>query len=138
MTVPTWAFLDFTAPLCYVADAALRRLEEEGRMELHLRAAELFPVPEEPPPIPDAEWSEAEPLAEAAGLPLLRPRFRPRTAKAHEAVRLAGEHGLATPMRAAIFAAFFAEGRDIGRIDVLVELGERLGMELSLLKAGLD
>ena len=41
-------------------------------------------------------------------------------------------------MRAAVFAAYFADGRDVGRIDVLVELGEALGLDRTELKVVLD
>jgi predicted DsbA family dithiol-disulfide isomerase len=41
-------------------------------------------------------------------------------------------------MRAALFATHFAAGRDIGRIDVLVEVGRALDLDASELKAGLD
>jgi len=41
-------------------------------------------------------------------------------------------------MREAIFRAYFGEGRDVGRIDVLVEIGAMLGMDPTELKVVLD
>ena len=41
-------------------------------------------------------------------------------------------------MREAIFRACFAEGRDVGRIDVLVEIGAALGLDATELKVVLD
>lgn len=136
--VAIWAFLDFTSPLSAIADAALGRLETEGRARLHPRALELYPAPLPLPPPGGAEWDEAHALAAEKGVELILPGFRPRTAKAHEAARIAAEHGRGAAMRAAIFAAYWGEGRDIGRIDVLVDLGEGIGLDTSELKAALD
>jgi predicted DsbA family dithiol-disulfide isomerase len=41
-------------------------------------------------------------------------------------------------MRDALFAAYFGAGRDIGRIDVLVEIGEGCGLDRTELKVTLD
>jgi predicted DsbA family dithiol-disulfide isomerase len=41
-------------------------------------------------------------------------------------------------MHEAIFGAYLAEGRDIGRIDVLVELGVGVGLDRTALKVALD
>lgn len=136
--VPVYAFLDFASPACYIADAALGRLEAEGRVEVRPRALELFPAPEPLPAWDPDEWAEAEAPARAEALPLRRPALRPRTAKAHETVRFAAEHGRATAMRAAIFGALFRDGRDIGRIDVLTELAGEVGLDPPLTRVTLD
>ena len=41
-------------------------------------------------------------------------------------------------MAAALYAAYFGEDRDIGRIDVLVAIGRGLGLDRSALKVALD
>jgi predicted DsbA family dithiol-disulfide isomerase len=41
-------------------------------------------------------------------------------------------------VRSAVFAAYFAEGRDIGRIDVLVEIAAGLGLDASETRVVLD
>ena len=41
-------------------------------------------------------------------------------------------------MRRAIFEAYFREDRDIGRIDVLVEIGAGIGIEPADMKVALD
>lgn len=139
MAVQVEIFSDFTCPFCYVTEAALRRAAAEAGAEVRHRAFELFPAPAPLPLDAAMEWEEAlAPLAAAAGVVLRRPGYQSRTRKAHEAARFARERGVEAEMRAAVFAAYFADGRDVGRIDVLVELGEALGLDRTELKVVLD
>lgn len=136
--VPVVVFSDFTCPFCHVTEAALRRLEDEGLAAPRYAAFELYPAPA-PPGAPSADdVRAARPLAEALGIALELPRTRPRTRKAHEAAKLAERKGVGRAMREAVFAACFGEGRDVGRIDVLVELGAALGLDATELKVVLD
>ena len=137
--VPVVVFSDFACPFSYVTETALRRLAEEVELEIDYRAFPLFPAPEPLPLDAGMEWAEAlRPLAGEAGVELRRPGYQSRTGKAHEAARLAEEKGLGGPMRAALFAAYFDGGLDIGRIDVLVDVGERVGLDRTELKVVLD
>ena len=132
-------FSDFTCPFSYVTEAALRRLGGETELAVDHRAFELFPVPAPLPLDAGMEWAEPlRPLAGEVGVDLLRPGYQSRTRKAHEAARLAEERGVGVEMRAALFEGYFREGLDIGRIDVLVELGERVGLDRTELKVVLD
>lgn len=132
-------FSDFTCPYSYVTGAALRRVAAEGGVRVRHRAFELYPVPAPLPLDAKAEWDAAlAALAAEAGVELRRPPYQSRTRKAHEAARFAAERGLGDEMRAALFAAYFAEGRDVGRIDVLVEVGEGIGLDRTELKVVLD
>lgn len=107
-------FADFTCPDSYSTETALVEIARELGTEVGYRAFERYP----------------------AGTPLLD--MRPRTRKAHETARFARLRGLERPMRDAIYAAHFVEGRDIGRVDVLVELGVALGLDRTELKVVLD
>lgn len=139
MAVQVEIFSDFTCPFSYVTEAALRRVAAETGAEVRHRAFELYPAPAPLPQDARTEWQTAlAPLAAAEGVELRRPSYQSRTRKAHEAARFAAERGLGAEMRAAIFAAYFAAGRDVGRIDVLVEVGERLGLDRTELKVVLD
>jgi predicted DsbA family dithiol-disulfide isomerase len=136
--VPVVVFSDFACPFSYVTEAALRRMEAAGEIESTYLAYELFPVPA-PLPADGGGWMEAlRPLADELGLALRVPPAPARTAKAHEAAAFAQARGVGPAMRDAIFAAYFADGRDIARIDVLVELGTALGLDASELKVVLD
>jgi predicted DsbA family dithiol-disulfide isomerase len=137
--VPVLVFSDFTCPFSYVTEAALRRLEDEGLAAPRYAAFELYPAPAPLPPSPSADDVEAaRPLAEELGIALAAPASVPRTRKAHEAARHAQARGAGRAMREALFAAHFADGRDVGRIDVLVELAASLGLDPTEAKVTLD
>jgi predicted DsbA family dithiol-disulfide isomerase len=136
--VPVVVFSDFACPFSYVTEAALRRMEAAGEVEATHLAYELHPAPS-PLPADRGEWMDAlAPLAAELDLVLRAPPAPARTAKAHEAAAFAQARGVGPAMRDAIFAAYFAEGRDIARIDVLVELGAALGLDASEVKVVLD
>ena len=138
MAVPVVVFSDFACPFSYVTEAALRRMEAAGEVEPTCLAWELYPAPA---PLPSADaggWMDAlRPLADELGIALRVPA-PVRTRKAHEAAAFARSKGLGGGMRDALYAAHFAEGRDIGRIDVLVDIGEVVGVDRSELKVVLD
>lgn len=137
-SVPLVVFSDFACPYSYVTEAAVRRMQDAGEVDPTYFAWELTPVPTPLPP-PGAEWSDAlSPLAEELGLPISVPPVAVRTRKAHEAATFAARAGAGRAMREAIFAAYFADGRDIGRIDVLVELASGIGLDADGLKVALD
>lgn len=136
--VPVTVFSDFACPFSYVTEAALRRMQAAGEIAATHLAWELFPSPVPLPAADDGEWLDAlRPLADELGLPLRVPA-PVRTRKAHEAAAFAAAKGVGPAMREALFAAHFADGLDIGRIDVLVEIGGGVGLDASELKVVLD
>jgi predicted DsbA family dithiol-disulfide isomerase len=136
--VPVVVFSDFACPFSYVTEAALRRMEAAGEVESTYLAYELYPAPA-PLPAETGGWMDAlRPLADELGIALRVPPAPARTRKAHEAAAFAQARGAGPAMRDSIFAAYFAEGRDIARIDVLVELGAPLGLDRTELKVVLD
>jgi predicted DsbA family dithiol-disulfide isomerase len=135
--VPVLVFSDFTCPFCYVSETMLRSLAGPEALALSYRAYELHPLGTElpaPAPWPEALTAIAEPLALPAG----KPGFRTRTRKAHELAYLAEEGGRGEAAREAIFRAYWRDGRDIGRIDVLMEVASEIGLDPGLAKVTLD
>ncbi|MGQ0814131.1 MAG: DsbA family oxidoreductase [Gemmatimonadota bacterium] len=132
-------FADYVCPFSYLSLLGLDRVAQDVRIQPDWRAFELRP-PQAPAlaPFPDEEWQLVSELASEAGAELVRPSLRPRTRKAHEAVKHAATLGQADALRHAIFAAYFQDGRDIGRIDVLVEIGASIGIDRGDLKVALD
>jgi predicted DsbA family dithiol-disulfide isomerase len=137
--LPVTIFADFSCPYSYLAEAVLWRMLGPD-VALIPRAFELYPdpAPLEPPRFPAAEWENLDILAAGADVPLRPADFRPRTRKAHETSRFAREQGREIALRAEIFAAYWTEGRDIGRIDVLVDLAGRVGLDAGELRIALD
>jgi predicted DsbA family dithiol-disulfide isomerase len=134
--VPAVVVSDFSSPFCWLAEAAMRRLRSEGLVSVGYHALELYPA-ETPLPEPHAV-DAAVPLAAELGLELRRPSRAVRTRKAHELARLARAHGCEDDVRERIFAAYFSGGENIGRIDVLVRIGQAAGLDLTEVKVVLD
>lgn len=136
--VPLVVFSDFACPFSYVAEAAVRRMQREGQVQPTWMAFELHPAPG-PLPEMNGGWMDAlRPLADELGLPLSVPPLAVRTRKAHEAAAFAARNGVGVRMREALFAAYFGEGRDISRIDVLAELGAGVGLDATEMHVVLD
>lgn len=139
--VAVFAF-DYVDPLSYLVHLTLAEEASISRLEeIELVAAELRPPPEPflSPDDPEfrRRWSVAhdEAPGKVAEIP---PPIVPWTRKAHELRTLAAGKGLEREVHAAIFRAFFQEGEDIGRVDVLVRLAMAAGLDYSETKAVLD
>ena len=141
---PPVLYFDFVDPISYLLEDEVRAVEAA----LDVRVTRLG-VEINPPPYPlgapgdglwEPRWTEAARIAERLGRPLPTPSLVPWTRKAHELV----EHARDTAedrvpgLRVAIFRAYFEEGRDIGRVDVLVTLADAAGMDRTETKAVLD
>ncbi|WP_375552351.1 DsbA family oxidoreductase [Rhodophyticola porphyridii] len=72
--------------------------------------------------------------AEAAGLEIKFDRISrtPNTLNAHRLIHWAGLEGRQTPMVAALFRAYFVEGKDIGDAESLVQIAEDAGLEAAM------
>jgi predicted DsbA family dithiol-disulfide isomerase len=131
-------FFDVVDPLSFLS---YRALTDTG-----LRVA-AWPLELRPPPAPLVaatqppwrdRWSAARTIAGAAGVPLRTPELVPWSRKAHEFVLHAKDQDSATDALRVVFEAFHTDGRDVGRIDVLVELARSLGLDATHAKAVLD
>jgi predicted DsbA family dithiol-disulfide isomerase len=135
---------DYVCPFCYlempITDRLQTHFEEDILIEWH--AFELRPDPV-PTLNPDGEylhrvWGQSVyPMAEERGMKLKLPPVQPRSRKAFEATAFARDQDMATLMHRAIFHNFFAEGRNIGSIEVLADIGSNIGLAADELRAAL-
>ncbi|CAN5637525.1 DsbA family protein [soil metagenome] len=135
-------FADYVCPFCYLAESGLDRLRADGD-ETGVAAYELRPAGTALPTMTEtwlqASWERTvEPLARSLGVVMRYPTVATRTRKAHEAVAYARSTGALQAMHDAIYRAYWEDGRDIGRIDVLVEIGASVGLEVGGLRVALD
>ncbi len=141
MATPTPVlFFDFTDPGSYLASHLLDEAGAADRCEWH--ALELRPPPRALVDPSDRDWRSYHALTAASaaerGLPMNTPRFVPWTRKAHELTEFAREEDCYHAVRRALFVAHFVDRRDIGRIDLLVEIAAAAGLDRSGAKAALD
>jgi predicted DsbA family dithiol-disulfide isomerase len=136
-------YADYVCPFCRLADAGAARLRTEGGVAVEGAAFELYPSGS-PLPDPGAQWlrdawsQSIDGLAAEFDVQMKRPAVIPRTRKAHEAAAYAASEGKYAAMHAAIYSAYWQDGRDIGRIDVLVEIGREAGLDATGLRVALD
>ena len=111
----------------------------EADITLRFRAFELYPDAAESPTSPwtPAERVAIERLSYEAGVVVEEPPFTVRGRKAHEASVFARERGVEIDLRKAMYAAYWRDGSDIGRIEVLCELASNLDLIERNLRAGL-
>lgn len=129
---------DYVDPASYLVHSILRGME----VEIEPRALELRPPPDPLIDPRDRQWrsylAEMEDRADELGVPLRPPPLVPWTRKAHELALHAREKGCGAEMEGRIYDAYFAEGRDIGRVDVLVDVAVSVGLDATETKATLD
>lgn len=135
MTIPIAH--DFICPWCWVGLLQAKRLREEFGAEIEWRGYELFPESLAwPTPAPAAEVPANKPatpsrfdfLLHADGLEMpksVRPQ-RMRTHNAHEALEYAKTEGKADEFAEALYRAYWEDGREINRPDVLHELARNV------------
>ncbi len=141
--VDIWS--DYVCPFCYLEEPVLRQAREEfgDQLVLRWRAFELRPEPV--PTLPPRGdylldiWDRAVyPMARDRGMNLQLPPVQPRSRLALEAAEFAATQGKFDFMHSAIFRAFFEEGRDIGAPDILVEIGQSVGLDGAALRSALE
>ncbi len=125
---------DYACPYSYLAESVVAALRAQD-VAVARRGFELRP-PGSPLVLTWPDGIEA--LAGRFGVELNRPPRPVRTRKAHEAAMQAGSRGMHEAMHAAIFRAYFVEGRDIGRIDVLATIAGEIGLDASEMRVVLD
>lgn len=77
-------------------------------------------------------------MAAEAGLPIIGRDWVSNSRPALEAAEFAREQGLFEPFHRAIFSAYHAQGRDIGKHDVLREIATSVGLDAAAMVDALD
>ena len=142
LRIDVWS--DYVCPFCYLELPALQRLQQQfgEQLEVVWRAFELRPDPK-PTLDPDGEylhstWNRAVyPMAEQRGMLLRLPPVQPRSRLALEAAAFAESHGRFAAMHEALFRGFFAQGRDIGDLEVLCAIGREAGLDAGAMRQAL-
>ncbi len=139
---------DYICPWCYIGLTRVERLRTEFDIELEACAYQLRPnIPPEGMSRKEASAGRVYPegylenmlqTARDSGIDMKRPALVPNTRLAHEATEFAGDNGKLWEIHRAIFAAYFEDEQNIGDIDVLVRIGESVGLDAAELRAALE
>ena len=138
------AYSDYVCPWCYIGLQRIERLEREFPVDVEWRPFELHP--ETPRDGADlrgrlgdarrvrAYTENIVALATESGLALEMPRVVANSHRSLEAAEFARNDATAgdgafRAFHRALFAAYFAERRDIGEIDVLCEIARAAGVD---------
>ncbi|HEU0055479.1 MAG TPA: DsbA family oxidoreductase [Longimicrobium sp.] len=147
-------FSDIACPWCYIGERRLRRAMEArpgAVAEVRWRPYQLQPaMPPEGVPWGDfverrfGGWERARPMfahvASAGAGEGIRYDFErvasaPNTRDAHRLVLLAEREGRGYETAEALFAAYFAEGRDVGDREVLAAIAGEVGLDADAARA---
>lgn len=134
---------DYLDPLSFLVQGELDALTREGIVP----RVRLLPLELSVPPHalldPEGEawtarWSQALEAARGLGVTLRAPGLIPWTRKAHELLLHAHDRDRAEAVHRALFRAAFEDGRDLGRVDVLVEVARSVDLDAHEAKVVLD
>jgi len=133
------AYSDYVCPWCYIGFRRIEQLEREFDVEVEWRPFELHPeTPKTGANLAGRLGSAARARAYAenilgiardAGIAMRMPAVVSNSHRALEAAEFAREHGGFDAMHAALFRAYFEDGRDIGDADVLCEIARACGID---------
>lgn len=134
---------DYVDPLSWLVEGELGALARAGELPPLRRLPLELRVPPAPLLDPEEEawmarWNRGVEAAAGLGVPLTAVGLVPWTRKAHEFVLHAEAKGVGDTAHHQLFDAVFREGRDVGRVDVLVEVARTLGLDPTETKAVLD
>jgi len=133
---------DYVDPVSYILMRHLQAMEETKALVVEHLPLELV-LPPQPILDPEGEeyrlrWERIEGEDLKLGISLKRPWIVPWTRKAHELAFHARERDSHEEIHEALFRAYLIENRDIGRVDVLVEIARTAGLDPLEAKAVLD
>jgi len=135
MTTEIIVYTDYVCPYCLLVETELRQVIKDRDIKIHWRPFELrpFPVPTlkvEDEYLPSIWKHSVYPLADKLGVDIKLPEIspQPRTDKAFEAFAYAEDCGVGDEFSMAVMSAFFQQGKNIGDVTILTELGENTGL----------
>jgi predicted DsbA family dithiol-disulfide isomerase len=132
-------FFDYVCPWCYLGTMRTERLQREYGVKLRWTVFPLHPeTPEEGMELSElfagreAEIADMQArlteLASAEGLPLVTRSRTYNSRRAQELGKWAEAQGAGDLFRRAVYSAYFVEGKNIARVDELVQIAESVGL----------
>jgi len=128
----------------------LRKLKSEFDFQVHHRGFQIHPEwpaeglpaeqwrPEMPARTRQQMWERIGEMGRAAGIEMKPPQILANSMLALQAAEFATDQGLAEAFEERVFHAYFTEGLNIGKREVLLDIGEKASLDRTVLAAALD
>lgn len=157
LKVEIWS--DVVCPFCYIGkrefEKALEQFPQKDRLDIEWKSYQLAPELETQPgknindylveakgiSLKDAEQMNASIAERGKGLGLeynFQNAIPANTMKAHNFAHFAKKYGKQDEAEEVLFRSYFTEGKNIDDTDVLLKLGEELGLDTEQLKPALE
>jgi len=136
-------YADFIDPFCYIGFHNVRRLARAEKIPMEWRGFELNPdTPKEGSLLQTAfnsdlrpgMWASVRDFAKKSGLVLQEPTFVPNTALAHAWVGSVEKQDVKYSLIERIYQAYLSEKKDIGKVEILLELADEFELRREPLK----
>lgn len=146
MTLKIKVYSDYVCPFCFLGEKPLQEAIQGKDVEVEWMPFELRPYPAER----IDPWNEPDkfemfqrtimPWAKQLGVEMKLPRLSPHpyTHTAFEGYQFAKEHGKGSEYQHRVFTAFFQEEKNIGEMDVLVEIAKEVGLNTDDFREALE
>jgi predicted DsbA family dithiol-disulfide isomerase len=132
-------FSDYICPWCYFSTVGIEKVQENFKVEIRWRAFPLHPeTPEEGLPLKEIFAARISDLpgmnarlqrvADTLGLPLAKRTKTYNSRLAQELGKWAETRGKGDEFHKAVFHAYFADRRNIGKIGVLAGVAKAVGL----------
>lgn len=146
MSLKIKVYSDYVCPFCFLAKHPFEEAIKGKEVEVEWLPFELRPDPYEPlDPINDpsklALWERAiYPAINKLGINMKLPNVSPHpyTGLAFEGFHFAKAHGKEKEYNNKIFIAFFQEEKNIGELNVLVDVAKQIGLDVNQFKDALE
>lgn len=137
-------YYDYICPFCYLGSERILGLSEEFDLEIKWKGIEIHP--EFPPEgkkrsktLKSKSFAETiYSMADEDGIEIKLPGFATNSRLALEASEFAKTKGKFLDFHLAIYKAYFVQGSNIGELEVILEIGESIGLDFTELKESLD
>ncbi|MGH8152919.1 MAG: DsbA family oxidoreductase, partial [Rhodanobacteraceae bacterium] len=134
--VKVYVWTDFVCPFCLLGEGLVQQAVAATHARMHWLPFELRPYPA-PTLLPEDDylprtWREAVyPMATRLGVPIKLPSVSPQpwTRTAFIGMQYALDQHCGNAYASAVLRAFFQQDRDVGKVEVLRDVAQSVGMD---------
>ncbi|MEC9376028.1 MAG: DsbA family protein [Pseudomonadota bacterium] len=145
MAINLKIYSDYVCPYCLLFKLVLEEATKDLNIKVDWKAVELRPYPNptlrpEDDYLPDVWASSVYPLAKKLNIQIRLPTVSPQpySRLAHEGYRFAELAGLADQYNDEVFRAFFQRDSDIGDLEILINIANKVGLNKKAFRAALE